>query len=238
MDDTSTATIILIIAVLLLISGIGICVYSFFFAKKPLIVLSEKKYKNWIEQNNNDVNRRDTVSLGRQEVQQDMHRRNIELAVQSEATKRQRIMHNQKIFSTGINNKAYSTSSSSSFSQTKLRSDFLSQAAHSTNHTTNKNAAKIGRANTFSHFPVEPSAPTVQDLTEKPYAPVRSKNFQRNNNKIPHSLSMKKQIQSQHRKRLDTNPEESERSTSSSEDSHNNNNKITSNKRVRRITVE
>merc|ERR1711879_820463 len=181
MDDTSTATIILIIAVLLLVSGIGICVYSLFFAKKPLIVLSEKKYNNWFE---HDTTRRTTTtstSLGRQE-QQDT-RRNIELAVQSEATKRRQIQDvrrmQQSNFNTGITNKAF-------FSQTKLRSDFPSQAAHSTNHPNKNYAPRIGRANTFSHFPVEPSAPTVQDLTEKPYAPVRSKNFQKNtkNNKI------------------------------------------------------
>merc|ERR1712178_439954 len=137
----------------MLVSGIGICVYSLFFAKKPLI-LSEKKYRNWFE---HDITRRTTTtstSWGRQE-QQDT-RRNIELAVQSEAAKRRQIQDVRRMhlshFNTGISNKAF-------FSQTKLRSDFLSQAAHST-------TKKIGRANTFSHFPVEPSAPTVQDLTE------------------------------------------------------------------------
>jgi len=47
MDDTSSATIILIIGVLLLVSGLAVCVFSLFFAKKPLIVCNEARYKNW-----------------------------------------------------------------------------------------------------------------------------------------------------------------------------------------------
>jgi len=153
-------------------------------------------------------------------------RRNIELAV-TEAAKKRRAEQN---FINGITNQAFQQNKSNArlkFQQTTK--------THNFNVQTQNSIARIGRANTFSHFSeISPSAPTIQDIDVKPFAPVRSKN-------LPgHSLSMKRVIEGQHRRRLATNPEES--NASSSEGSfmggQKGEKKKARVKRVRRITVE
>ena len=72
----------------------------------------------------------------------------------------------------------------------------------------------------------------VQDINVKPFAPVRSKNLP------SHSLSMKRVIEGQHRRRLATNPEESSHSSSSGGSFMGGSPDKKKVKRVRRITVE